>query len=366
MTASVCRPSVRTLLTGLEPLQWELMLESMKREGRLGRERENIRHFATLPRLLAQQGYRTYQAGKLWEADHELAGFEGGTQSNSEPMTKKGLSFKIARQTMEPIFEFVDAEPSQPFLLWFTPQLPHTPHDADARHRERYEGRGLSRRAISYYASVTRFDEAVGHLLDGLDERGLASRTLVVHLSDNGWDQGPHAEGSGLRDGGRGKKTMHELGFRTPITFHWRGHVAPGVVHGDLVSTTDLMPTLLDYAGVDTPPGRVGRSLRPRIEGAATLPARPVIGWMRRSRLRSDPPELSPLEWKPSNPSYFLRTPEWRYIWHQGRDSEELYDLRRNENEAHEVASIHRDVSQRLRGEIIAWRRQLETTLPDR
>jgi uncharacterized sulfatase len=65
-TASVCRPSLRTLLTGLEPLQWQLMLDARERTGQPVRERQNIRHFATLPRLLGQQGYRSYQAGKFW------------------------------------------------------------------------------------------------------------------------------------------------------------------------------------------------------------------------------------------------------------------------------------------------------------
>jgi uncharacterized sulfatase len=281
-------------------------------------------------------------------------------------MTKLGPSYRIARQTMTPVFELIDTDDPRPFLLWFVPQLPHYPHDAGPKYPSRYEGRGLSQRAIDYYANVTRFDDAVGQLLEGLESRGLTSRTLVVHLSDNGWDQGPRAGGSPLQDGGRGNFTMHEIGFRTPITFYWPGHVPAGVVIDDLVSTIDLVPTLLDYAGVAVPPGRRGRSLRPRIDAGVALPARPVIGWMLRSRLRSDPPGRNGMRDSATNPSYFLRTPEWRYIWHEGCGSEELYDLREDPNEEHDLSSARPEVARQLRSQIIAWRGQLESTLPAR
>ena len=48
---------------------------------------------------------------------------------------------------------------------------------------------------------------------------------------------------------------MHELGFRTPIVFYWSGRVPAGQTRNELVSTLDLLPTLLDYAGLATLPG---------------------------------------------------------------------------------------------------------------
>jgi arylsulfatase A-like enzyme len=84
-----------------------------------------------------------------------------------------------------------------------------------------------------------------------LERRGLTGKTLVVFLSDNG---APFP---------REKGTLYDSGTREPLLFAWPGVVRPGTVYdGPPVSMMDLMPTLLEIAGV-TPDSLVqGRSFR--------------------------------------------------------------------------------------------------------
>jgi uncharacterized sulfatase len=171
-TASLCRPALRTLLTGLEPIQYD----QLQREAR-GSDVPLIRSLDTLPRLLAERGYMSFQAGKYAEGDYEGGGFSEGMVEG-----KRGLeqAARLARETLEPVFDFLSRSGERPFFLWFAPLLPHIPHDAPERYLALYEGAELTASARRYYASISWLDEAVGRLVDHIDELGLARRTLIV------------------------------------------------------------------------------------------------------------------------------------------------------------------------------------------
>ena len=79
-TASTCRPSLLTLLTGLQPLQVDLWMQANRRVPLAFSAGEEIRQIETLPSLLARRGYRSFQAGKHWEGTFAQAGFTGGTK----------------------------------------------------------------------------------------------------------------------------------------------------------------------------------------------------------------------------------------------------------------------------------------------
>ena len=75
--------------------------------------------------------------------------------------------------------------------------------------------------------------EVVGELVRLLDDKGLSESTLFVYVNDNGWEQGPHQEflGDGLRwnnGGDKGKLSMHDQSFRTPVIFAQRGRIPGG------------------------------------------------------------------------------------------------------------------------------------------
>jgi arylsulfatase A-like enzyme len=104
-------------------------------------------------------------------------------------------------------------------------------------------------------ANAVWLDDAVGAVLDRLDELGVAEETLVVFASDNGDI--------------RGKGTCYEGGTRMPLVVRWPGEAAAGARSDALVSNADLAPTLLDVAGVDPGAGYHvdGQSLLPVLAG---------------------------------------------------------------------------------------------------
>ena len=99
-----------------------------------------------------------------------------------------------------------------------------------------------------------------------LRRAGILANTLFVFLIDNGWSNGLISKGS-----------PYEKGVRTPIVFTWPGHIRPGRV-GQLVSSIDVYPTVLDYAGVPIPAQAAGRSLRPLLEGGEWEPREVLCG----------------------------------------------------------------------------------------
>ena len=109
-----------------------------------------------------------------------------------------------------------------------------------------------------YYKAIHRFDQGVGFILDRLEERGLAKSTLVVVTSDNG----PSFVNS--------KATLFDVGVCLPFMVRSPDCPNKGVANPNLVSYIDMLPTFLDWAGVDLStrsnamsPRRLGRSILP-------------------------------------------------------------------------------------------------------
>lgn len=109
-----------------------------------------------------------------------------------------------------------------------------------------------------YYNCMNRLDSLVGELLDALRRSGKAENTLIVYLGDHGADLL------------RGKRTSYEGGVRVPLIVHWPGRVKPKQVRRELVSTLDLMPTLLAVAEAEPVAHLPGRSLVPLLQDEET------------------------------------------------------------------------------------------------
>jgi uncharacterized sulfatase len=359
-TASVCVPSLRSLLTGLHPYQWDARVAALKRRSIARPRGSEIQDFTTLPGTLKQHGYASFQAGKLWEASYALAGFTDGMQEPGDSMAMGGSGIELGRSTMAPVLEFIDAHQAEPFFLWFAPRLPHLPHDAPERYREPFQGRGLSEKALAYHANLMRFDAAVGELLAHLEERGLREKTLIVYVSDNGWDQDPDSNDwprPGFA-GPRGKMTMYDLGFRTPIVVSWPGPVPGGAVRDELVSAVDLFPTFLDYAGVPPPGEQPGLSLRPILEGSGEWRRRQVVGSMRELRRWDErtPAERQAADWQRVRTggatAFFVRTEDWHYVSNADLQTAELYRVSEDPREERNLVAERPALASLFRREI--------------
>lgn len=343
VTASVCNPSLRSLRTGVP---------AFGRRG--GGTAGSVPAENSLPALLATRGYASLQTGKFWASDFLAAGFTEGTKvrTNGKKPPWMGDEEGIGRKTMQPVFDFIERHQNEPFFLWFAPKLPHRPWNAPRHFRRLYADRRaeLSPDTLSYYANISWLDKVVGELLAFLDAKGLQSRTLIVYLSDNGYGPRPE-DGLAVAPWKGAKGTTSDLGFRTPIVFHWPGRIPGGVVRDDLVYTLDLFPTILGYAGVEPPTNRPGLDLREALAGAPG-PREEIIGFMDAVRI-FDPDDLPP--GNKSN-AFFLRNARWHYVWAPSEETELLFDIADDPFEQKNLAAEQPEVARELRARIDAWR----------
>ena len=385
-TSNHCRPALQTLMTGLYPLQYEAQAARLHEEAAQedsgyitlspdARRRwdqdfftQAMRHFTTLPALLAGAGYRSFQGGKWWEYAFANGSFTEG-MSTGWPEERRGTpgwfmdfmggeGLALTRETQQPVYEFIDRHVDTPFFLWYAPSLPHTPFDAPEKYTSQYADSAFSETAKAYYANCTWFDDGVGDLVSYIEEKGVLSRTLFVYVNDNGWEQEPYEEYAddpelSSNGGPKGKKSLHDLAFRTPIVFYWPGVIPPMVFEETPVSTVDIVPTILDFAGVPAPAGLPGHSLKGLIEGEAYEPRDALVGHV--TGLRS-PDDVMGRQAE----GYYVRTARWHYIWYKDDGREALYDMVQDPQATVDVAADHAALVTSFRARIESWRGSLK------
>ncbi len=181
-----------------------------------------------------------------------------------------------------------------------------------------------------YYASVTDMDTAVGTLLTYLDEHDLTDNTYILLMGDNGWFNGEH--------GFTSKVLAYEDSVRVPLIVAGPG-VKPGVNEA-LAINVDLMPTLLDLAGVPADPALHGRSLAPLLRGEQPVDWRDYVYYEAPHSEHGTMPHLA------------IRTQSWKYIATYTDSTitdlwfEELYFLPDDPHERHNVVGDPRLVTQ--------------------
>jgi len=116
---------------------------------------------------------------------------------------------------------------------------------------------------VLYADRVRTVDSALGEFIDWLEASGLADRVTLVVLGTNGLDLGQH--------GATGRASLHTTLTRVPLFVRFPGGDGARVVDR-IVEVIDVMPTLLDLAGLDTPVGVQGQSLIPLLEGEGRPP----------------------------------------------------------------------------------------------
>lgn len=351
--SSLCRASLATIVTGLYGHQHRICCndppEGVDRDAML----PFMREAPALPRLLDEQlGYRSLQTGKWWEGHFSNGGFTDGMTVNGPGGRHGDAGLAIGRETMAPIFDFIDdcRARDQRFLVWYAPMLPHEPHNPPARLLERYQKPGRNERLAKYWAMCEWFDETCGQLLDFLDERKLSNDTLVVFVIDNGWIQetGPTKRTAG-NFAPRSKRSPYEGGLRTPVILRWPGRVKPGG-HEDLVSTIDLVPTVLDACGVMPTPAMQGLSLLPVATGREPrLPRDAIFGEIfQHTAADTDEPSLSLTH-------RWVRAGQWKLIVPARHEAVELYDVAADPKEERNLAPDRPDDVARLRARLDDW-----------
>lgn len=331
---SRCHPTLASMLSGRHPHQSGLYYNYGSKP---------LSPTNSLPNLLKRAGYATYVEGKFWEGDPRVMGFTHGAGKTANTFVRKG---------QETLYQFIDETAGKkPFFIWWAPKIPHTPHNPPSKYRELYDyarmpipsylkQQGIDPDAKSgnkswrdkeqtLYAMDAWLDDGVGQLIAKLKEAGQYDNTLFVFVIDNGWCNGLVSKGSPF-----------EKGVRTPMTFTYPGKIQKGQRFDGLVSTLDMYPTILDYAGVPVPKTASGRSLKPVIEGD-------------RSQLRDElygaiyPAFATKTDERAARDIYaiYIRTERWKYIYY-------LQDVKAERNRNYlRIQSICTDYPTRQAGE---------------
>ena len=354
-SASICKPSLRTLLTGIPPQVWERARDELAvSRGGLAPGRESQYFDITLPRMLATAGYESFAGGKMFEGSRPDAGFascRGGRQGPCGPP-------RFGRDSMEVLFDWLESQRG-PWFAWVAPKLPHRPYDPPEDLLRLYADLPLGDEAKRYYANVTRMDLRLGEILDFLSERGIAEETVVIYLADNGWEQRrtgttPHENKLGEPTG---KASIHDRGFRTPVIVRWPGRVPGGTRSDALILFEDVYTTLLALAGVRPPACSQGRDFGAITRGEDASWSRSEVfnqvDWMRPPDHGSGGPRREE--------GWFLRSGRWAYSHWVARQREELFDLSSDPLGREEIGDAFPAKRAELRERAAALARQLAT-----
>ncbi|MGC4007419.1 MAG: arylsulfatase [Pirellulales bacterium] len=235
----------------------------------------------------------------------------------------------------------------KPFFAMVTPNAAHAPLVLPKSYYEHYLKRpGVSEETAKFYGMIENVDTNFGKLLAKLDEWKIAENTLVIYLGgDNGGTVGVKTFNAGLRGQ---KVTPYQGGVRAAAFWRWpAGKIPENATCDALTAHLDVLPTLATIAGAKTTP-----ELSAQIEGRDMRPllADPRSAWEDRTLVHHVG------RWKTGEAAAgkhvgcSIQNGRWSLV-----KNNELYDLKNDPGEKHDVAAEHPEVVGVLRTEYDRW-----------
>lgn len=397
-----CTPTRATLMTGQYTarngmwhvipwygLPWAAVAEPPYREN-LSRET------FTLAKGMRAAGYRTACLGK-WHLTANgdgnynglraaAAGAYGFDVVSREPAGREyQTGDKGVNRLTDEALAFMESSGQRPFFCYLAHHTTHGPLAAPAELVQKYLGKGYPESGLNnatMLACIEHLDVSVGRLLDGLERMGLAGKTAVFFLTDNGGVQdtfepvlappSPEYLQPGRREFDNaplraGKGSAYEGGIRVPLIVRWPGAVKPKTVCRTPVHAVDLLPTILAMAGGAAPPGHGvdGVDLRPLLTGGR-IRERGLYWYM----------PFYDLRWA-ATPSAVVREGRYKLIWSFGDSIDledgaryragerlELFDLEADLGEKANLAAKMPKLAEAMRGRLAAWIRTCGAVIP--
>jgi len=263
-------------------------------------------------------------------------------------------------------------DPTKPFFIWGSHSRPHSPYDPPQFYWDQYIDRelpeipigdwaakhdipnpGLERSAwrgrltpeqnqrgrAGYLGSCTHIDYELGRMMEVMAGAGVLDRTLIVFTSDHGDMMGDHHL--------HRKTYAYEGSARIPFLLRYpAGLDLPSGVFESVVGLQDVMPTVLEAAGVDIPDSVTGQSVLAAVRGES---------W--RESLHG---EHSPC-YSAEEAMHYLTDGKEKYIYFPTTGGEQFFDLVNDRQEVHELAS-----SPEHAGRVAIWRQRLIDVLGKR
>jgi arylsulfatase A-like enzyme len=237
--------------------------------------------------------------------------------------------------------EFIRENKDRPFFCYVPFHIVHSPLQAKEEDLKGVAPTVTDVTKRTYAAMVQAMDRNVAAILGELDRLGLRDNTIVVFTSDNGATK----DGSNLPLRG-GKHTIYEGGVRLPTAIHWPKGGLAGRRWDGLCGALDMFPTLMAMAGCTMPETRPldGKNIWPALRDNAASPVESCY-WV----------------WRGEDA---IRTADWKL--HRFSDRFELYDIRKDEGEATNVADANPGVVRSLSAKMDAWADSLSAGLTHR
>ncbi|MEQ9296936.1 MAG: sulfatase [Cyclobacteriaceae bacterium] len=178
--------------------------------------------------------------------------------------------FDFINPSLDAFDQFVDQSGNHPFFMWVGFRDPHrTYRDSifvDPQSPEQvallpYWVDDLPTRndVANYYDEIRRMDQQIGQYLASLEKRNELNNTLVIFISDNG---APFP---------RAKGTVYDAGIKTPLIIHWPDRVSPNQRTNALISLVDLVPSITQLVGLETPEAAQGSPAIGLLDGHETV-----------------------------------------------------------------------------------------------
>ena len=392
-----CTPSRYGMMTGTYPVN-----ENKGWLGGIPEEKNFIEQFNNA-------GYNTSYVGKWHLGDGDSApdkfGFEhtygagrsGGLGSRFYPFNTQ-KNGKPAKEPVEDLeddgkegdyasdlltnatIDFIkENDKDQPFLAVLAYYAVHTPIEAkpedEARNKKQlksiyfgdtpeYIKEGEGRRKMrqddpGYAGMVENVDENVGRLLQTLKDLGIDKNTIIVFSSDHGGlsndgNKGPRHLATTNIPLKAGKGHLYEGGIRVPLFVKWANELKPRVDDKSIVLGMDVFPTLMDLALNKTVAGIDGKSYAKVLKGKETWEDRTVFWVSKKARPHSTG----------DSKAMVVRSGDYKLLNFLESDRFELYNLKKDISETHNLASEEPAKLAEMKKILKAWKK--EYLVPER